>query len=175
MRGRSWWWRLVVFLAANFWPRKGAIPQTGFSLHFRHLITSLSNVFELFTGPYLYGLHSPCYSGPSVCESAWNPLFSNALYINYLYLPLMPTLWSCFPFYCYEALLSILQGPDFALQSNIVNTKIREEEGGGSVGEVQVAEQRFPWSWWRRPQRSRLIPCSLWKGSCWGRYAHCSS
>ena len=56
--------------------------------NFRHLITSLPNVFELFSGPYLYGLHSPRYSGPSACESAWNPLFSNTLYVNHLYLPL---------------------------------------------------------------------------------------
>jgi len=57
---------------------------------------------------------------PSACESAWNPLFSNTLYINYLYLPLMSTLWSCFLFSCYEALLSILWGPDFALHKELM-------------------------------------------------------
>ena len=48
--------------------------------------------FELLSSPYLYGLHPPCYSRLGVCESAWNPLFSNTLYINYLYLPLISTL-----------------------------------------------------------------------------------
>ena len=110
VHSRSWWWRLAVFLAANIWPRRGGIPRTGFSLSCRHLITSLPNVFELFSSPYLYGLHPPCYSRPSVCESAWNPLFSNTLYLNYLYLPLISTLWSYFPFSCCEALLSITAG-----------------------------------------------------------------
>ena len=76
----------------------GDIPQTGFSLPCRHLLTSLPNVFELLSSPNLYGLHPPCYSRPSVCESAWNPLFSNTLYINYLYLPLFLLCEATFPF-----------------------------------------------------------------------------
>ena len=110
-------WRRIVFLVKADSPPccklltpKGGIPQTGFSLPCRHLITSLPNVFELLSSPYLYGRHPPCYSRPSVCESAWILLFSNTLYLNYLYLPLISTLWNYFPFSCHEVLLSITAG-----------------------------------------------------------------
>ena len=109
-------WRRIVFLVKADSPPccklltpKGGIPRTSFSLPCGHLITSLRDVLGLFSSPYLYGLHPPC-SRPSVCESACNPLFSNTLYINYLYLPLSQFLWSSFPFSYCEALLSFTAG-----------------------------------------------------------------
>ena len=96
-------------------PKGGGILRTGFSLPCSHLITFLPNVFQLLSSPYPYGLHPPCYSRPSACESAWNPLFPNtvhkqSLLAPYVYLvKLLSVFLLCSPSF-------ILQGPDFALQ-----------------------------------------------------------
>ena len=86
----------MCFLVMRVLPgaRGIAPPNIHTNLPCRHLISSLPRAFELLSSPYLDGLHPPCYSRPSVCESAWNPLFSNTLYINYLYLPLIVKLLS---------------------------------------------------------------------------------
>jgi len=99
----------IVFLAANFCPRRGG-PRNGFQLALCTSNHLPARCPQAVLSPYLYGLHPPCYSRPSVCESACNPLFSNTLYINYLYLPLSQFLWSSFPFSYCEALLSFTAG-----------------------------------------------------------------
>ena len=76
---------------------------------------------------------------PSVCESAWNPLFSNTLYINYLYLPLISTLWSYFPFSCCEAPLYVTAG------------SCSHSSGGKCAIAVPIQERKqspVPWAQW---------------------------
>ena len=111
---------------------------------------------KTMTSPFLYGLHPPCYSRPSVCESAWNPLFSNTLYLNYLYLPLVSTLWSCFPLSCCEALLSQTAG-SCSLSSRAVRRKTSENTGNKEKQRGEQRQQKEEWGY--REERTGEEEC----------------
>jgi len=102
---RSGWWRLVVFLAANFWPRRGG---ASFELVSACPVSIWSPPCQMFSScsPVLILMAFILLVIPDLApvKVLGIPCFLT-LYINNLSWPLMSTLWSCFLFSCYVALL----------------------------------------------------------------------